>query len=287
MSQAQAAVGSMRASGSRVKLNGMTRTGFNEQVGADLERLYITGDALRRRVWVRSHLRATEGERILDVGCGPGFFCAEVADEVSPSGCVVGVDRSPAMLALAAERCAGRTNVEFRPGDTASLPVEESSFDAALCVQVLEYVPDYSLALAEIYRALLPGGRVVIWDIDWATVSWHSEMPRRMERVLESWDGHLVHPSLPRVLGPAMRTVGFESVRMHPYSFAAAEFTNDSYGVSLIPLITKFVARRGLAEDVEAWASEQRELGRRDEFYFSVLQMCFTASKPGRSQRSR
>ena len=41
-------------------------------------------------------------------------------------------------------------------------------------MQVLEYVSDPAAALADLHRALRPGGRLVVWDVDWSTVSWHS-----------------------------------------------------------------------------------------------------------------
>jgi arsenite methyltransferase len=79
---------------------------------------------VRRRRIVREALAAASGERILDVGCGPGFYCTELLEEVGPSGSVVGVDSSPAMLELAARRCAGHDNVELRETDAASLTVK-------------------------------------------------------------------------------------------------------------------------------------------------------------------
>src|SRR5207253_2353428 len=136
----------------------------------------------------------------------------ELLQEVGPGGAVVGLDSSPQMLDLAARRCAGHDNVEFYQAEATSLAVADEGFDGAVCVQVLEYVPDVPAALTELYRALRPGGRVVVWDIDWATVSWHSADPARMARVLEAWDEHLVHRSLPRRLAPAMRLAGFEAV---------------------------------------------------------------------------
>ena len=176
----------------------MSQVEFNEEVAARIEALYRIGDAVRRRQIVRAALGAAAGERVLDVGCGPGFYCVELAEEVGPSGSVVGVDSSPAMLELAARRCAGQEGVELRPGEAVSLPVDDASFDAALCVQVLEYVPDPTVAVAEMHRALRPGGRVVVWDVDWATVSLHALDPALTARVLEAWDEHLTHPSLPR-----------------------------------------------------------------------------------------
>ena len=259
----------------------MSQLAFDEETGRRLEALYRMGDSLRRRRLVRAALRATSGERILDVGCGPGFFCAELLDEVGPDGKVVGLDSSPQMLALATRRCEGHGNVEFREAAATSLPVSEAGFDAAICVQVLEYVPDVAGALAELWRALRPGGRVVVWDIDWATVSWHSTDSARMAKVLGAWDEHLAHPSLPRTLAPAMRSAGFEQVEMQAHSFATVNFDRDSYGAAAVPMVGSFVpGRNGVSEDdAKAWVAEQRELGERGEFYFACLQFCFTGTR--------
>jgi arsenite methyltransferase len=62
------------------------------------------------------------------------------------------------MLALAKGRCSRHANVELREAEAVSLPVKDGSFDAALCVQVLEYVPDATAALVEMRRVLRPGG---------------------------------------------------------------------------------------------------------------------------------
>jgi ubiquinone/menaquinone biosynthesis C-methylase UbiE len=260
----------------------VSQLAFNEETGKQLEALYRIADAVRRRRLVRAALAAKPGERILDVGCGPGFYCSELLDEVGPDGSIVGLDSSASMLGLAARRCEGHGNVEFDEADATSLPVEDASFDGAVCVQVLEYVPDLRAGLGELHRALRPGGRVVVWDVDWATVSWHSAEPERMARVLSAWDEHLAHPSLPRMLAPAMREAGFEQVAMEAHGFATAEFDAEHYGVATVPLISSFVAGRGgvSEEEADAWATEQRELGGRGEFYFACLQFCFTATRP-------
>ena len=76
----------------------MSQLEFDDDMALRIEGLYRIGDAVRRRRIVRESLGAARGERILDVGCGPGFYCAELAEEVGPAGSVVGVDSSPAML---------------------------------------------------------------------------------------------------------------------------------------------------------------------------------------------
>lgn len=261
----------------------MNQLVFDEGLAEQLEVLYQTRDVLRRRALIREALDPQPGERILDVGCGPGFYVAELLEEVGESGSVVGLDASAAMLQLARRRCAGRDNVDFAEADAAGLPVADAEFDAALSVQVMEYVPDVGPALAELKRALRPGGRLVIWDVDWATLSFHSGDAALTERVLRAWDEHLAHPSLPRTLAPLLRAAGFESVALEAHAFATQELDPETYGGGLVPFIAGFVSGRESvgAEEGARWLAEQRELEERGEFFFSVTQFCFTAVKPG------
>jgi SAM-dependent methyltransferase len=218
---------------------------------------------------------------VVDVGCGPGFYAAELLEEVGPGGRVVGVDASPAMIAVAARRCAGRGPAEFHQAPATALPVESGTFDRALSVQVLEYVADVPAALAEIRRVLRPGGRALVWDVDWSTLSWHSRDPERMVRVLRAWDRHLAHPALPRTLAAALRAAGFADVRAEPHVFATTELDSETYGGMAVPMVESFVAGLDDASAVMAveWAAEQRELGTRGEYFFAVTQFCFTAER--------
>lgn len=261
----------------------MAQLVFDEEAAARIEELYVIGDAVRRRAIVRGMLAAQPGERILDVGCGPGFYCLELLDEVGASGSVVGVDSSPAMLELARRRCAGQANVELVPGEAVDLPLEDDSVDAAVCVQVLEYVEDATAGLAELHRVVTPGGRIVVWDIDWETLSVHTEDAARSERVLRAWDEHLAHRSLPRTLAPRLRSAGFDEISMESFVLATRDWDADRYGVALVPFIGAFVdGRDGVGPgEAEAWVAEQRSLGERGAFFFACTQFCFTARKPG------
>jgi arsenite methyltransferase len=258
----------------------MSQLVFDEKIVEQLEILYRSRDVLSRRRLVYEALRAQPGYRVLDVGCGPGFYSRELLDQVGPEGAVTGIDQSPQMLAVAKRRSEGFGNARFQEGDATALPVESDEFDRALSVQVLEYVADVPRALAEMHRALRPGGRVVIWDVDWATVSWHSEDPDRMARVLAAWDQHLAHPSLPRTLAASLTAAGFEDVRMDGHAFATNDLSVETYGGAALPVIERYVRQQG-SPDVDAWAAEQRALGERGEFFFACIQFCFSGTKPG------
>ena len=260
----------------------MSQLQFDADTARRIEALYRIQDAVHRRELVREALAAVLGDRVLDAGCGPGFYCLELSETVGSSGLVVGVDSSPAMLQLAGARCAGRDNVALLEGAVTALPVESGTFDGAVCVQVLEYVADVDAALVELHRALRPGGRAVVWDVDWATVSMHSRDAALTTRVLRAWDEHLADPSLPRTLGVRLRSAGFEDVRVEAHAFAASGRDPERYGAAIVPLIAAFVAgRQGIAEaEAEAWGAEQLGLLERDAFYFASTQFCFTAAKP-------
>ena len=107
------------------------------------------------------------GERVGDVGCGAGIDTFIAAKKVGPSGSVIGVDMTPAMLAKAraAQMEGGFDNVELREGYGEALPVPKGWADVVISNGTLNLMPDKSAALHEMARVLKAGGRLQIADI--------------------------------------------------------------------------------------------------------------------------
>lgn len=99
---------------------------------------------------------------VADLGCGGGHLAQAMAPFVRR---VVAIDESPEMLAVARPRLAGLANVEVRQGELELLPLGEAELDLATLVLVLPYVPDPGRLMAEAARALQPGGRLLIVDL--------------------------------------------------------------------------------------------------------------------------
>lgn len=108
-----------------------------------------------------------EGERVVDVGSGGGIDSLVAARMVGPTGKVVGVDMTPAMLerARAAAAESGLENVEFREAYMEELPVPDSWANVVISNGVLNLTPDKQKTLGEMFRVLRPGGRLQIADI--------------------------------------------------------------------------------------------------------------------------
>ena len=108
-----------------------------------------------------------EGERVLDLGSGGGIDVLLSARRVGPSGFAYGVDMTDEMLALARANAAkaGASNVQFLKGEIEDLPLPGASVDVVISNCVINLSTDKPTVLAEMFRVLVPGGRIGITDV--------------------------------------------------------------------------------------------------------------------------
>jgi ubiquinone/menaquinone biosynthesis C-methylase UbiE len=145
------------------------------------------------------------GDRVLDVGCGPGYFVRMLAEAVGPTGSAVGIDAAPEMIDYARRKARRLPNCRFESGSAEALPFPDCSFDVVLSSLMLHHLPDELRlqATAEMKRVLRPGGTVLLADF---TIpergAWH---------VVAAITGHATGQMIRRVspLEPLVSAPGF------------------------------------------------------------------------------
>ena len=254
---------------------------FDEDQSRAVEWVYGTPDVAEQRRVTLDALGLRPGERVLDLGCGPGFLAAEMAEQVGRDGRVDAVDVSPSMLAIAGRRSRSddAAPVELAEADVTDLPYDDEQFDAAVSTQVYEYVADMPRALAEVRRVLAPGGRLLVIDSDWDSIVWRSNDDERMARVLRAWDDHLVHRDLPRRLPQLLREAGFDLERTVVVPMLNVGYEPETYSAGAMGLIAGYVAGRGdvSADEAAAWAQDLVGLG--PDYFFSLNRYLFVARR--------
>lgn len=125
------------------------------------------------------------GESIIDIGCGAGMDLLLATRRAGPTGRVIGIDMTPAMIELAkraAVKAGVWNHIEIRRGIAEDLPVESESIDVAISNGVLNLSPDKLAAYREIYRVLRPGGRLYLAD-----VIVHGDLPAEIRSDIDLW----------------------------------------------------------------------------------------------------
>lgn len=241
------------------------------------EEIYRTSAAAERRCRVREALDPAPDETVLSLGPGPGFEPAELAAECDVRS-VIGVERSPAMLGLADERCGEDEGVELVEGEATALPLSDEAVDAAVSVQVYGYVEELEEALAELERVLRPGASAVVYVTDWETLVWRVGDPDFAARVYEAWKRHCTRPRLGSEMTAPLREAGFRVERVEPYTICNTSLAGTFAG-RLVPEVRDHTADVLSREVADAWESAVRNRERAGETFFALTGSLYRVSK--------
>ncbi len=114
--------------------------------------------------WLSPHLELKDGQHVLDVGCGPGWFWEAIAGSLAAKLDLTLLDQSKGMVEEAMGRCGRLRDWSVRgvEADAKALPFGDGTFDTVVAMHMLYHVPDPAAAIAEMHRALKPGGLLAV-----------------------------------------------------------------------------------------------------------------------------
>lgn len=217
---------------------------------AEQQRLSRLNDLLNRACVEAMDL--TGVGRILDVGSGLGQLTRAIATALDGAGTVVGVERDERQLEAATRLAssAGQSHlVQFRQGDALELPLEPDeigSFDLAHARFVLEHVPQHGEVIAQMVRAVRPGGRVVVADDDHDTMRLWPE-PAGFDRLWQAYVASFSQagndPYVGRKLVALLHGAGLRSIRSNQLFFGGCA-GNETFDAVVDNLLGVFVGAK-------------------------------------------
>ncbi|MBI2170798.1 MAG: methyltransferase domain-containing protein [Chloroflexi bacterium] len=232
------------------------------------------------------------GDRVLDLGCGPGLWTPMFARMVGQSGKVIGVDFDEALIDYARNKLENKRFagvLEFQVGDFYDIPFADNTFDLVFFGNCLAYVTDQPRVLAELKRVTRQGGRVVVKDFDGAVLVVHPIDPVLSAKVLaataqglrerppQAYFDNYVGRKLPGALREAglldVKTTSYAIQKMTPLTEEAKRYIagNARWYVSA-------GAQHLSSEEVWQWRAHfdpesPSYVLDRDDFYFCMLEL--------------
>jgi SAM-dependent methyltransferase len=153
------------------------------------------------------------GQTVLDLGSGGGIDCFLASKRVGPTGHVIGVDMTPAMLekARANQTKMNATYVDFRLGEIEHLPVADQTVDVIISNCVINLSPDKPQVFREAFRVLRPGGKLAVSDI-----VTNGPLPEAVKTSLSAWAGCVAGAWEANDYVAAIQQAGFVDVKLTP-----------------------------------------------------------------------
>lgn len=253
---------------------------------------YVTSDYLKTmaerfralKALSYEHMAISEGNTLLDVGCGPGVDTVPLAGLCGEKGCVIGIDSDAAMLAEADSAAAASPwaeRIEHRQGEATALPLAESSADACRAERLLQVLPpeQASPVVAELLRVTRPGGRIVLVDTDWGSASIDFS-DATLERKLMGFFALQMRPHgmAGRRLPLLCREHGLEALRLDVVPMVQLALADTPFGDWLPDTaLAEGVINQ---EEAQGWREELAERDARQRFHACVNMVIASGRRP-------
>ena len=195
---------------------------------AEIGRLHLQHGIWRELVhdcWTRAGISA--GQRIIDIGCGPGFASVDLADCVGSRGEVIGIERSERFIEYAKTLCQSRElkNVTFQHADVMLDELAIQDADAVWCRWLAIFVSAPALLVQKMASMVKPGGKLIFHEYvhyeTYQSIPHSAHLEQFVQHVMTSWREFGGEPNVARALPDHLAAAGCRILDTRPISFSA------------------------------------------------------------------
>lgn len=216
---------------------------------------------------------------VLEVGCGNGAATRLMMRHMEP-GRLIGVDPAPGFVEMAEKAFSNEPRASFHVGDAVETGEEDGSFDMVVAHTVYSHLPDPERALAEAWRVLKPGGRLLVFDGDYATITVALFEGDPLQAAVGTITRNMVHaPYIMRQLPARMTDAGFSVEEVSPYGYV--QTTSPDYLLTLISRSLDAAVKAGELGDTlsDGFYREAQRRADSGTFYGAIMFMAVCAQK--------
>lgn len=225
------------------------------------------------------------GDKVLDVGCGPGIDTLPMASLVGESGEVHGIDGSQEHIELAqaqAQEAGVDAWTKHRIADAAALPFPDNYFDAARSDRVFQHLSNPGKTLSEMIRVTKSGGRILVMDVDWSTLSidtTETDVEHRLRKFM--CDRCVKNGYMGRRLYGMFREYDLKEIWVELAPTYTTNYLVARHG-AVYDEVEQGALKEGIitAEELQRWRQALEDADARGAFFGSTTQMIVVGIKP-------
>jgi ubiquinone/menaquinone biosynthesis C-methylase UbiE len=261
---------------SKIKIQSFTAVRGTDAAGMVqwISRIERFPEAVRIRNRSYELLDVGPDDLVVDVGCGAGGAGDELADRAATA---IGIDTSEQMIEVSRRRFPGR---DFRHASAYELPFADASVSAYRAERVFQHLERPADALAEAYRALAGGGRIVLLDQDYDSPTIDADDLALCRTILRAQSDAIRQRWIGRQYRGLLLDAGFVDVTVEVNTSVYTDYQKLG---PMIPAIAAAAVEQGAVrqEQADAWLADQHQRGERDRFFATMPIFTAFARKPG------
>jgi SAM-dependent methyltransferase len=222
----------------------------------------------------------SDGDQVLDAGCGCGATLPALLETVGKSGKVVGTDLLASSLTVAADTnhlAVTNGTLELQQADLAKeLPFQSGSFDAVICQNVLECVPDKIATVKELWRVLKPGGRLLLAHHDFDAVILNSPEANLTRKLIHGFADQaswltIADGGIGRKLPGIVCQAGIDNLATGTELYVDLKLEPDTYAYDYLSWLRAGVLQMTVSEtEFNEWYAGLEKISETGGFYFAI-----------------